>query len=98
MKATQHKPCGKNRYASQREAIRNALAASRKSGYALRVYRCSKCKGWHLTKKPFRTTEGNGSRRTGAKPALSPPGRSDDGQQTGCSCGRCAWLDHEPSA
>lgn len=31
--------CGKGRYVSEREAIRSALASSRKRGVALRVYR-----------------------------------------------------------
>lgn len=38
----------KVRYSRQREAIRAAIAYSRR-GKALRVYRCGECHGWHLT-------------------------------------------------
>jgi hypothetical protein len=43
---------GKRRYETNRFAIAAALRASRRSGLPLRVYRCSDCGGWHLTKRP----------------------------------------------
>ena len=43
--------CEKQRYESQKQAIRAVLSYSRKRGVALRVYRCPLCKAWHLTRR-----------------------------------------------
>ena len=50
MTVEQMQSCGKNRYPSERVAIRSALRSSRRGGTPLRVYRCDRCHGWHLTK------------------------------------------------
>lgn len=58
-----HKRCGKIRHATQRSAIRSAIASWFMSGGTpLRVYRCPDCSGWHLT-----------SRKTWTKPAKKAP-------------------------
>lgn len=45
--------CGKTVFATQAAAVGAALRASRRSGDALRVYRCPENDAaWHLTKKP----------------------------------------------
>lgn len=46
----------KNRYPTEREAIRQAIYSSRNAGHGLRHYRC-RCGAWHLTKWT-RTGEG----------------------------------------
>lgn len=43
--------CGKKSYPTERAAISIALRASKRSGTALRVYRCARCRAFHLTKK-----------------------------------------------
>lgn len=43
--------CGKAIYRTQAAAIGVALRASKRSGQALRIYRCPERPGWHLTKK-----------------------------------------------
>jgi len=86
MALKRHRPCGKNRYATHREGIRAAMISSRRSGLALRVYRCPKCHGWHLTSKP------NLAERA---PVLVDSGGSTPAAKEssgGCSCGQCSWL------
>ena len=51
MTITRHQARGKSRYATKREAIRYAIASSKRSELPLRVYRCPTCKGFHLTKR-----------------------------------------------
>lgn len=80
--------CGKNRFATETEAIRIALRASRRSGLALRVYRCERCGGgWHMTKK--RVWKGDPPRNDDA----ATPLRNELGHRRGCPCSQCAWLD-----
>lgn len=43
--------CQKRGYPTQAAAIGVGLRASRKTGAALRVYRCPACGAWHLTKR-----------------------------------------------
>lgn len=47
------KSCGKNRYASEREALEVAEQQEiifANQGLKLKVYHCPFCGGWHLTK------------------------------------------------
>lgn len=41
----------KNTYRTYREALRVLLRSSRSRGTALRIYPCSECHGFHLTKE-----------------------------------------------
>lgn len=76
-----YQPCGKARYATERQAIRVAMSSSRRSGLPLRVYRCPECKGWHLTKRP--------TWRPAARKPTTPAKVTD---QAPCTCGRCTWT------
>lgn len=53
-----HRPCDKVRHETQRQAIASAIRSSRRAGQGLRVYRCPRCWGWHLTSKQKRPSRG----------------------------------------
>lgn len=81
--------CGKDRYATNSHAIRVAIGASKRSGRPLRVYRCERCRGWHLTKRITWTDD---------QPSKDVPAASllnDFDHRLGCTCSRCAWLGAE---
>lgn len=87
-----HQQCGKNRYRSQSEAIRNAMAANLKTGHPLRVYACPRCHGWHLTSQPMRTTPRKAAKKA-PKQRSQPAARNSLGHRVECVCFQCAWLD-----
>lgn len=45
------KPCDKNRYDSELQALLIAADRVGKGAPPLRVYECLRCKAWHLTSK-----------------------------------------------
>lgn len=45
------KPCDKNRYDSELQALLIAADRVRNGAPPLRVYECLRCKAWHLTSK-----------------------------------------------
>jgi hypothetical protein len=45
---------GKTRWSTQKGALGSASVASRHSGKDMRVYKCTFCRGWHLTSKTDR--------------------------------------------
>lgn len=51
-----HKACSsKNRYATRGEALDAVAACAAHGTTGLHVYRCSYCRGWHLTSHPRST-------------------------------------------
>lgn len=49
-------PSRKHRYPDRKRALSalNRVIKTVKPGYPLRVYKCPKCRGWHLTSQPKR--------------------------------------------
>lgn len=92
MSAEQQETCGKRHYPTEREAIRSALYASRKTGTPLRVYRCGICGGWHLTKRPKREVGAAGK----AHGPMEHVALNAMGHRLECPCEKCAWLADPP--